>query len=94
MFYIAFRKITIFLGGNKGLVRFQTTLRLQYVQLGPIGCGGMLDIRVPQQGYPGGPCSVHPSGLSLNFHFDGDGRTGHPFQAWRSLPRIVGSVLY
>jgi hypothetical protein len=34
------------------------------------------------------------SGLSLNFHFDRDGRTRHPFQAWTGLPRIVGSVLY
>jgi hypothetical protein len=81
-------------GGKLQLEAFQTTLRLQYVQLGPLGYDGMLDIRIPQQSYPGGPRSVHLSGLSLNFHFDRYGRTGYPFQAWASLPRIVGSVLY
>jgi len=45
------------------------------------------------QPYPGGPRSVHLSGLSLSFHFGRDARTGRPIQAWRCLPQIVGAVL-
>jgi hypothetical protein len=45
------------------------------------------------QPYPGGPRSIHLSGLSVSFHFGRDARTRRPIQAWRSLPRIVGAVL-
>jgi hypothetical protein len=45
------------------------------------------------QPYPGGPRSVRLSGLSLSFHFGRDARTQRPIQAWRCLPRIVGTVL-
>jgi hypothetical protein len=45
------------------------------------------------QTYPGGPRSVHLSGLSLSFHFGRNAPTGSSIQAWRCLPRIVGTVL-
>jgi len=45
------------------------------------------------QRHPRGLSSVHLSGFSLSFHFGRDARTGRPIQAWRCLPRIVGTVL-
>jgi hypothetical protein len=62
--------------GRMQLGAFQSTLRVQNLQL-----------------FPGGPRSIHSSGISLSFHFGRDARTGHPVQAWRCLSRIFGSVL-
>jgi hypothetical protein len=45
------------------------------------------------QPYPGGPRSIHLSGLSLSFHFGREVRTERLIPAWRCLPRIVGGVL-
>jgi hypothetical protein len=77
-------------GGRLQLDAFQNTLHIQNVRLGPLG---MLDFRRPRQSYPGGPLSVHLSGFSLSFHFGRGSRTGRPAQVWRSLSRIVGTVL-
>jgi len=80
--------------GRLQLDAFQNSLHIQMLQLGPLGYGGMLDFRRPRLSYPGGPRSVHFSGLSLSFHFGQGARTGGPAQAWRRLSRIVGTVLY
>jgi len=79
-------------GGRLQLDAFQSTLHMQNVQLGPLGYGVMQGFRPPRQSYPGGPYSVHLSGLSLSFHFGGDARTGRPPKVWRRLARIVGNV--
>jgi hypothetical protein len=39
------------------------------------------------QPYPGGPRSIHFSGLSLSFHFGRKAGTGRVTPAWRCLPR-------
>jgi hypothetical protein len=62
--------------GRMQLGAFQSTLRVQNLQL-----------------FPGGPRSIHSSGISLSFHFGRDARTGHSAQGWRCLSRIVGNVL-
>jgi hypothetical protein len=79
--------------GKLQLDAFQSTLRIQNVQSGPLGYGAMPDFRLPQQNSPGGSRSVHLSGLSLNFHFGRVGRTERPTQAWRCVPRIVAALL-
>jgi hypothetical protein len=65
-------------GGRLQLDAFQSTLHKQIVQLGPLG--GMESFRPPRQSYPGGPLSIHLSGLSLSFHFVRDSRTRRPTQ--------------
>ena len=80
-------------GGRLELDTFQTTLRIPYARLGPSGYGGMLDFRLPQQSFPGGPGSVRLSGLSVNFHFGRHWRTRSRLPGWRRLPRIVAAVL-
>jgi hypothetical protein len=80
-------------GGRLQLDAFQSTLHNQNVQLGLLGYGGMQGFRPPRQSYPGGPCSVHFSGLSLSFQFGRDSRTRRPTQVWRRMTRFVGAVL-
>ncbi len=80
-------------GGRLQLDAFQSTLHSQNLQLGPLGYGGMEGFRPPRLSYPGGPRSVHLSGLSLSFHFGGEARTGRPTQVWRRITRFVGTVL-
>lgn len=80
-------------GGRLQLGAFQNTLHNQNVQLGPLGYGGMQGFRPPRQSYPGGPRSVHFSGLSLSFHLGRDSRTTRPTQVWRRMTRFVGAVL-
>ena len=75
--------------GKLELDAFQSTLRIQNVQFGALGYGG-----ISQQNFPGGSRSVHFSGLSLNFHFGRVERTRRPTQAWRCVPRIVAALLY
>jgi len=82
-----------FWGGRLQLEAFQDTLRIQSVQLGPLSYGAMSDFPQMRQSYPGGPRSLHLSGLSLSFHFGRDARTGPPAQTWRRLSRIVGTFL-
>jgi hypothetical protein len=77
-------------GGRLQLDAFQSTLHLQNV---PFGIGGMRESRFSSQSYPGGPHSIHLSGLSLSFHFGRDARTGHPAQLWRRLTRTVVAAL-
>jgi hypothetical protein len=80
-------------GGRLQLGAFQSTFRIQNVQLGPLSYGGTQDFRRPLQGFPGGPGSIRVSGLSMSFHFGGDTRVGRPIQAWQRLSRIVGRVM-
>jgi hypothetical protein len=80
-------------GGRLQLEAFQSTLHLQSALLGTLAYGGMQGFRSPRQGYPGGPPSVHFSGLSVTFYFGRNARTGRPVQSWLRLSRIVGNVL-
>jgi hypothetical protein len=80
-------------GGRLQVSAFQSTLHSQNVQFGPSGYGGMEGFGPTRQSYPGGPLSVHCSGLSLSFHFGRDSRTRHPTQAWQRMTRFVGAVL-
>jgi hypothetical protein len=79
--------------GRFQLDAFQSTLRMENMQLGPSGYGGMKGFCPSRQSCPGGPLSVHFTGLSLSFHFGRDSRTRRPTQAWRRLTRFVGGVL-
>jgi len=80
-------------GGRLQLDAFQSTLRMENMQVGPSGYGGTENFRSARQSYPGGPLSFHFTGVSLSFHFGRDARTRRPTQAWRRLTRIVGTVL-
>lgn len=82
-----------FWGGRLQLDAFQSTLRIQNGQLGLVGTGGMPNSRLSGQIYPGGPPSVHLSGVSLNLLFGRDARIGHPAQLWRRLSGMIGAVL-
>jgi hypothetical protein len=82
-----------FWDGKLQLDAFQSTLRIQNVQFGPLGHGAMPDSRLSQQNFPGGSRSVHLSGFSLTFHFGRVGQTRRPTQAWRCVPRIVAALL-
>jgi len=79
--------------GKLELEAFQSTLRIQNVQLGALGYGGISDSRLPHQSFPGGSRSVHLSGVSLKFHFGRFERTRRPTQAWRYVPRMVAALL-
>jgi hypothetical protein len=79
--------------GRLQLDAFQNTVHIQNVLLGPLAYGNMQGFRSPRQASPGGPSSVHFSGLSLTIHFGRNAPTERPIQAWRRLSRIVGNVL-
>ena len=79
--------------GRLRLECFTSTLNMQNVELGPSGGGGLLDFRPPRIDYPRGPHSVDLYGVSMSFHFGREARMGRPVETWRSLSRIVGSVL-
>ena len=76
--------------GRLQLNAFESTLNMQNVQLGPLVYARMPDFRH----YQGGTHSVDLSGLSLNLQFGRDARAGRPTQLWRSLSRMVGTVLH
>jgi len=78
--------------GKLELEAFQSTLRIQNVQFGALGYGGISDSRLPQQNFPGGSRSVHLSGVSLKFHFGQAQRTRRPTQGWRCVPRMVATL--
>jgi len=80
-------------GGRLQVGAFQSTFRIQNVQLGPVSYGGTQDFRRPLQGFPGGPGSIRVSGLSMSFHFGGDARAAHPTEVLRRLTRIVDNVM-
>jgi hypothetical protein len=77
-------------GGRLRLDGFTSTLHMQSLQFGPSAAGGL---RLQQQNYAGGPRSMDLYGVSLSFHFGQDSQVEHPTQAWRSLSRIVATVL-
>jgi hypothetical protein len=79
--------------GKLELDAFQSTLRTQNVQFGPLGYAAMRGFALPQQNFPGGLRAIHLSGLSLNFHFGRVEGTRRPTQAWRCVPRIVAALL-
>lgn len=79
--------------GKLELDAFQSTLRIQNLQFGPLGNGAMLDSRLPQQDFPNGLRSIRLAGLSLKFHFGRVGGTRRPTQAWKCVPRIVAVLL-
>jgi hypothetical protein len=80
-------------GGRLQLNAFQSSLHPQDMQFGSSGDGGPQYFRPPRQSSLGGPRPIDLSGISLSFHFGRDVQTGHPIQTWRSLSRIVGTVL-
>jgi hypothetical protein len=82
-----------FWGGRLELDAFQSTLHLESGQLGLIGTGGMRNSLLSGQSYPGGPRSVHLSGLSLNIRFGREAQSGHPAQLWRRVTRMMDAVL-
>ena len=82
-----------FWSGRLELDAFQSTLHLQSGQLGLIGTGGMRNSLLSGQSYPGGPRSIHLSGLSLSIRFGHEAQSGHPAPLWRRLTGIVGAVL-
>ena len=82
-----------FWGGRLELDAFQTTLHLESGQLGLIGTGGMRNSLLSGRSYPGGPRSVHLSGLSLNIRFGREARSGHPARLWRRLTRMMDAAL-
>jgi hypothetical protein len=82
-----------FWGGRLQLDAFQGTLHIQNGQLGLAGVGAMRNALLSGQTYPGGPRSVHLSGLSLSFRFGRDARTEHPAHLWRRLTHMVDAVL-
>jgi hypothetical protein len=79
--------------GRLELCAFQNTVHIQNVLLGPLAYGVMQGFRSSRRGYPGGPPSLHFSGLSLTFHFGRNVRTERSIKAWRRLSRMVGNVL-
>jgi hypothetical protein len=79
--------------GRLELGAFQNTVHIQNVLLGPLAYGVMQGFRSSRRGYPGGPPSLHFSGLSLTFHFGRNVRTERSINAWRRLSRMVGNVL-
>jgi hypothetical protein len=78
--------------GKLELGAFHSTLRIQN-QFGALGYAAMPDFPLPQQNFPGGPRSVHLSGLSLNFNFGRVEETRRPTPAWKCVPRIVAAFL-
>ena len=82
-----------FWGGRLQLDAFQSTLHIQNGQLGLVGSGAMRGSLLSGQSYPGGPRSVHLSGLSLSLRLGRNARTGHPVHLWRRVTRMVDAVL-
>jgi hypothetical protein len=80
-------------GGRLHLDAFQSTARIPSAYFSSFDNGGMRGSRLPGQSYPGGPRSLHLSGLSLSFHFARDARTGYSARAWHQLPHILSTVL-
>lgn len=93
MFTLSSLPLVQFCSGRFQLDAFQSAFRMENVQLGPSGYGGMEGLRASRQNYLGGPLSVRFTGLSLSFHFGRDSRTRRPTQAWRRMKQFVGGVL-
>jgi hypothetical protein len=80
--------------GRLELDAFQSTLRIQNMQLGPLGYAAPADFLLPQQNFPGGLRAIHLSGLRLTFHFGRVEGTRRPTRAWRCVRPIVAALLY
>ena len=80
--------------GKVQLDAFQSTLRIQNVQVGGFDYRDMPHFSLSQQNFPGGSRSVRLSGLSVTFHFGRVERTQYPMQAWKCVPRIMAALLY
>jgi hypothetical protein len=76
----------------EGRSRYDGTLHIQHVQLGPLPTGGPQDFVLAQQTFPGGPFSVAPYGVSLSYDFGRNAHMGHAAQIWRRLGRVVGAT--
>jgi hypothetical protein len=76
----------------EGRSRYDGTLHIQHVQLGPLPTGGPQDFVPAQQTFPGGPFSVAPYGVSLSYDFGRNAHMGHAAQIWRRLGRVVGAT--
>jgi hypothetical protein len=73
--------------GRLELDAFQNAVHMQNVLLGALAYGGIEGFRPSRLVYPGGPSSVHYSGLSMTFHFSRNARIGRPIQNWWRLLR-------
>ena len=93
MFTLSNLPLVQFWSGRFQLDAFQSTLRMENMQLGPSGYRGIVGFRASRQSYTGGPLTVHFTGLSLSIHFGRDSRTRRPTQAWRRMKQFVGGVL-
>lgn len=93
MFTLSSLPLIQFWRGKFQLDAFQSTLRMENMQLGPSRYGGIEGSRTPRQSYLGAPLSVHFTGLSLSFHFGRDSRTTRPTQAWRRMTQFMGGIL-
>jgi hypothetical protein len=92
MFTISSLPLVQFWSGRFQLDAFQSTLRMENIQLGPSGYGGIVGFRA-RQSYLGGSLSVHFTGLGLSFHFGRDSRIRRPTHPWRRMKQFVGGVL-
>ena len=71
--------------------RYDGTLHIQHVQLGPLSTGGPQDFVPARQTFPGGPLSAAPNGVSLSYHFGRNPHMGHATQIWRRLGRVMAT---
>jgi len=69
-------------------LRYDGTLRIQNVQLGPLPTGSPQNPVPSRQTFPGGPFSVAPNGVSLSYHFGRNAHMGRAIQIWRHLGRV------
>jgi hypothetical protein len=93
MFTLSSLPLVQFWSGRFQLDAFQSSLRMENIQLGPSGYGGIVGFRAPRQSYLGGPLSVHFTGLGLSFHFGRDSRTRRPTRPWQRMKQFVGGAL-
>ena len=93
MFTLSSLPLVQFWNGKFQLDAFQSTLRMENIQLGTSGYGGIVGFRAPRQSYLDGPLSVHFTGLGLSFHFGRDSRTKRPTHPWRLMKQFVGGAL-
>ena len=93
MFTLSSLPLVQFWSGRFQLDAFQSTLRMENIQLGPSGYGGIVGFRAPRQSYLGGPLSVHFTGFGLSFHFGRDSRTRSPTHPWQRMKQFVGGAL-
>ena len=69
-------------------LRYDGTLHIQNVQLGPLPTGSPQNLVPSRPTFPGGPFSVAPNGVSLSYHFGRNAHLGRAIQIWRRLGRV------